>query len=85
MVDFMHGLFQWMHDSFQVYLIWQEVYRPLEEFPNYLPDPKLSAEILEFFEMVEMLINKFKTHLTASEKGPAKDLVYLGGKFRSRL
>lgn len=29
-VDFMHGLFQWLHDSFQVYLIWQEVYHPLE-------------------------------------------------------
>ena len=35
--------------------------------------------------MAELLITKFKGHLTVNEKGPAKDLVYLAGKFRSRL
>lgn len=61
------------------------MYRPLEEFPLYMPDPAVSAELLEFMEMMELLINKFKPYLNANEKKPAKDLVYLAGKFKSRL
>lgn len=50
-----------------------------------MPDPAVSAELLEFMEMMELLINKFKPYLNANEKKPAKDLVYLAGKFKSRL
>ncbi len=68
-----------------MYLIWQEVYRPLEEFPQYLPDPGHSADMLEFFEMTGLLLAKYGGDLWPMEKKPAKDLGWMGEKFRARL